>query len=470
MTAQKLTDETFAARGGGARPTRARIVHLGLGNFHRAHQAWYTAHASDATEWGIAAFTGRSPVQAELLAGQDGLYTLVTRSHEGDAVEVLGPIVEVHDATRTDRLRALVADPAVAVVTLTITEAGYRLTESGAPDRTDAVMARDLENLPGAGAEPESALGRLVIALDARRRAAAGPLAIVPCDNIPANGAFVAAGVTALAACVSAELAAWVAENVSFVSTSVDRITPRIEEAPAAVRDAGWIDDAPVVTEPFSDWVLSGGFPAGRPDWESAGARFADDIEPWENRKLWLLNGAHTTLALAGLLRGHADVATAVADAECLALVEAFWADAVRHLPADMDTDRYRADLLQRFGNSRIVHRLAQIAGDSTSKLRYRIAAVAERRQAEGGIAEGAAHVLATWCDALSAGLVPRDASADRIDRALDSERPARALLELVSPSLAADDTFVDLVESLISTPAADGPLSHALPHPGVPA
>ena len=131
MTALPLDDRSLAERGGPARPGRVRIVHLGLGNFHRAHQAWYTTHSTDAADWGIAAFTGRSPLQAELLQRQDGLYCLVVRGDDGDRVEVVPSILEAHDASQIGRLVELVADPAVSVVTLTVTEAGYRLTESG---------------------------------------------------------------------------------------------------------------------------------------------------------------------------------------------------------------------------------------------------------------------------------------------------------------------------------------------------
>ncbi len=142
---------------------------------------------------------------------------------------------------------------------------------------------------------------------------------------------------------------------------------------------AGWIDASPVVTEPFSDWVLAGEFPAGRPAWETAGARFVDDLEPWENRKLWLLNGAHSILAFAGLAGGHETVADAIADPACRDLVEGFWSEAAALLPPGIEHTEYRRRLLARFGNPRIVHRLEQIAGDATTKVRYRFAAVAER-------------------------------------------------------------------------------------------
>ncbi len=217
-----------------------RIVHLGLGAFHRAHQAWYTAAVDDAGEWGIAAFTGRSATVADELAAQDGLYTLIERSDDGDRVSVIPSIVEAVDGANLRRMVELIASPATAVVTLTITEAGYRLTSDGLPDLADPAVTADLawlsralaaDELPDLDSDreagPRTTLARLLLGLDARRRAGAGPIAVVPCDNIPDNGAFVKRGLAALATAVSAETAAWLADEVSFVATSVDRITPR---------------------------------------------------------------------------------------------------------------------------------------------------------------------------------------------------------------------------------------------------
>ena len=174
---------------------------------------------------------------------------------------------------------------------------------------------------------------------------------------------------------------------MTFVSTSIDRITPKTTPADVAAVAAatGWRDRSPVVTEPFHDWVLSGEFRAGRPAWEKAGARFVDDIDPFERRKLWLLNGSHTLLAYAGAARGHRTVAEAVGDPEVRSWVEQFWAEAVRHLPAEgLDLDAYRAALLDRFDNARIQHLLGQIGQDGTTKLRVRIAPVLRAERAAG--------------------------------------------------------------------------------------
>jgi len=422
----------------GLEPAPVRIVHLGLGAFHRAHQAWYTDEAGDG--WGIAAFSGRSPAAAETLAAQDGLYTLVTRDGDGDRARLIGSITEAVDGARQDRLRALVVDPDVALVTLTVTEAGYRLRPDGRPDETDPLLAADL-----AGAEPVTALGRLVDALAARHRVGA-PLAIVPCDNLPANGELVRGGVLALAERRDPALAAWIASEVSFVSTSVDRITPRLDDADRdiASRLLGWADAAPVVTEPFSDWVLSGAFPAGRPAWEEAGARFVENITPFEHRKLWLLNGAHTLLAALGTLRGHELVSQAIRDEHCRERVLAFWDEARRTLADEsLGLDEYCAALLARFENPGIRHRLDQIGLDAATKLRLRVVPTARAERAAGRDAAGCATAVAAWVAIVRAGRGGADAAS--ADIAAAGGEPRR-LLALLDAELADDTAFLRTV------------------------
>ncbi len=444
-----------------------RIVHIGLGAFHRAHQAWYTANAADSAEWGIAAFTGRSAVTAEQLRPQDGLYTLIVRSEEGDSLSVVPSLAEVVDGADLDRFVALVSAPSTAVVTLTITEPGYRLTGDGSPDPADEALAADVAWLTDAfshdplpatppGTGPTTSLGRLLLGLEARRRAEAAPLAVVSCDNIPDNGAFVRSGLLALAESAGAGLAAWIEDAVSFVSTSVDRITPKIvpDDIATVERLTGWQDAAPVVTEPFSDWVLSGGFPAGRPAWETAGARFVTDIEPFERRKLWLLNGAHSLLAYTGMLRGYQTVAEAIGDEQLREWVEQLWDEAGNHLPApELDLPSYRRDLLSRFGNSRIEHRLAQIGMEGVSKLRVRAAAIARAERLEGRGGEAAARAIAAWIALVMRGSVPADAHADAVSACLDG--PAGTivprLIELLDPGLAADPPFVETVAAQLA-------------------
>jgi fructuronate reductase len=454
-----------------AEPTRtqtppARIVHIGLGVFHRAHQAWYTDRARDGAQWGIAAFTGRDPAAALLLSAQEGLFTLIERAADRDSASVIASIVEAVDGADLERFLELLASPATALVTMTVTEAGYRLDPDGQPGVADPVLAADLRAVseavgraellaPGGGA-PRSALGRLLLGLEARRRADGGPIALVPCDNVPGNGTFVARGLSAMAARIDDELAAWIDRSVSFVSTSVDRITPKTTPADLATAAAltGWRDHATVVTEPFRDWVLSGEFPAGRPAWESAGARFVAEIEPFERRKLWLLNGAHSLLAYVGLRAGHDTVAQAMADRQCLRWVNEYWDEAARHLPPEgLEIDAYRAALVERFENPRISYPLRQIATDGVAKLRVRVAPVVLAERATGADAQASIRAIATWVALVLGGADLNDTEAGAVQAAARKPRPAavRALLELVQPLLAEDPHVIGTVVEIAS-------------------
>lgn len=429
----RLDRDALAASGDPAPSAPVRIAHLGLGAFHRAHQAWYTHRARDRREWGIAAFTGRNPAAAETLRGQQGVYTLVERSAEGDSEEIITSISEAHPGS-DDALMATFRSPQLAVVTSTVTERGYRLRWNGSLDVADEALTADLARLDVDDARPATVIGRLVAGLRERWRQDLPGVAVAPCDNIPRNGEFLETGVLEAARMVDGRLAAWIAEEVSFVSTSVDRITPRMTAHDVAALNAGWAlhDAAPVITEPFSDWVLQGRFPAGRPSWEDAGARFVDDIEPWERRKLWMLNGAHTLLAVGGLSAGHATVAEAIRDSRLSDATEALWEEAARHLPADLEPAAYAAQLRRRFENPRIEHRLEQIAQDSFEKLKLRIIPVAEAERAAGGSGSAAAFAVAAWATLQGAG-------AD-----------AEAVIRALSPRLADDDAFVAEVTGML--------------------
>ena len=451
----------------------ARIVHIGLGNFHRAHQAWFTDRARDAGEWGITAFTGRSPRAAQPLAAQDGLFTLIERGADHDSASVVASIVEAVDGANLQRFVALMAAPATAIVTLTVTEAGYRLDPSGQPSADDRVLAADLERAAAAarveGIPPESdgprtTPGRLLLGLEARRRAAGGPIAIVPCDNVPDNGRFLAGGLKTMASAVNAELAGWIDANISFVSTAVDRITPKTmpDDRVTAATLTGWRDQVPVVTEPFKDWILSGEFPAGRPAWESVGARFVGDIEPFERRKLWLLNGAHSLLAYTGLRAGYETVAEALADPRCLRAVNELWDEAARQLPSrGLGLVAYRAALLDRFANPRIAYPLRQIAADGVAKLRVRIAPLVLAERDAGRDAGASIRPLASWAALIIAGAEFPDTEAPAL-QAARNQPPRRAIDELVAvvePRLRADDQVMRAIGRLAAEPGCSAPM-----------
>lgn len=369
-----------------------RVAHLGLGAFHRAHQAWYTQHADD--DWRITAFTGRRPDAARVLAAQGCAYTLIERAADGDSAETIHVITAALPGGGDHAWLDTIADPRTGVVTVTVTEPGYAV-DAGPPARIAAGLA-------------------------ARRAAGSGPLAVVSCDNLPRNGQVLRAAVLAHAGAD----AAWITENVAFADTVVDRITPATtpDDVEAARILSGVADPAVVVTEPFAEWVLHGDFPAGRPAWDAAGARFVTDVTPYEERKLWLLNAGHTLLAASGRLAGHDTVAAAFADPELRDAIEALWSDqrAVIDLPAD-EIDPWLDDLRIRFANPRIAHRLDQIRRDSTVKVPLRILAPL-RRRIEAGLGAGDAQRAAveTWITSLLT-LEPADDAALPFIRMLDA-------------------------------------------------
>ncbi|HEX5205649.1 MAG TPA: mannitol dehydrogenase family protein [Actinoplanes sp.] len=422
-----------------------RIVHVGLGNFFRAHQAWYTSVAPDAGEWPIAAFTGRSPGAAAALNAQHGRYTLLVRGPEHDEAEIIGAVRAAYASDDHQAWREHLAAPRTAVVTLTVTEAGYL---RGAGGGLDERRAADDVSAWRRGDPVRTVPGRLMAGLAERRISGAGPIAIVPCDNLPANGEAVARVLLDFTTLAEPALVPWIRDNVSFVTTMVDRITPRStgEDVRAAAELTGFDDAVPVVTEPYTEWVLSGVFPAGRPAWEGGGARFVSDVTPHEQRKLLLLNGGHSLLAYAGSARGHETVADAVADPECRAWLAQWWDEAARYVPLPpAEIAAYRAALLTRFGNRRIRHTLAQIAADGSQKVPIRVLPVLRGEMAAGRIPPGAVRILAAWIDHLRGAGAPVDdaGAAPFRERAGD----VRDVLLLLAPDLAGDEALVAAVE-----------------------
>lgn len=434
-----------------------RHVHLGLGNFFRAHQAWYSTHAPDAAQWGIAAFTGRgsarSSAVAAALEAQDGLYTLVTRASDVDRFEVVHSIARVHTADDHGAWLGYFADPAVQVITTTVTEAGYVRGADGALDADRPEIRADVAALRGDLRAPVRTVpARLVAGFAARRHAGAGRMTMVPCDNLRRNGAVVARVIGDFAELVDPELVAWIGGNVAYVTTMVDRITP--EPTPADIAGAqaetGVRDRAAVVTEPFTEWVIGGEFAAGRPRWQDAGATFTTDVAPFEERKLWLLNGAHSMLAYAGSIRSHVTVADAMRDQTCLAWLQEWWEEASRHLslPA-ADNAAYRAALTERFANPRIRHRLDQIAWEGSQKLPIRVLPTLRRERAAGRLPPGAIRPVAAWvCHLRGSGAKVSDARAKEFVQLASGPLPdaVRLVVKALDPDLGTDDALVAAV------------------------
>jgi fructuronate reductase len=429
------------------------MVHLGLGNFFRAHQAWYTEHAPDAEDWGYAAFTGRSRRLADALRAQDGAYTLVTKAVEGDEFELINTLSEVHPADDQESLAAYFRRPELALVTLTITEAGYYADRNGDLDLARPEVAADLIALRADLSAPvRTAPAKLVAALAARRQADAGPIAVVPCDNLLSNGPLTRRITGQLADRLDPGLAAWIDESMTVVTTMVDRITPPASRADelAVLRHTGRADHCPVTTEPFSEWVLSGQFPLGRPRWHDIGAIFTAEILPFEKRKLFMLNASHSLLAYAGSIIGPVTVADAVADEVCQGWLDEWWTLAAAHLdqPAE-ELAGYRAALLKRFENAAIGDRLDRIAADGSQKLPVRVLPVVRAERQAGRLPPAAARTLAAWlCHLRGLGAAVSDVRADEVlplARGPLSEAAPR-VLGWLDPELADDHDLVAAV------------------------
>ncbi|MER0236928.1 mannitol dehydrogenase family protein [Fulvimarina sp. MAC8] len=377
------------------------IVHLGCGNFHRAHQAVYTddALAKSGGDWRIASVSLRSTDIADAMNPQDGLFTLVEAGPEGPKARVIGSIAKVIAAAREScAVVEALSDPAIRIVTITVTEKAYGIDRAVMDiDEGHSAIAADLEN----PREPSGVIGLLVEGLRRRFDAGLEPFTVLCCDNLPENGQILRAGVAGFARRVDPALAERIAEEVAFPSSMVDRITPAStdETFSTAERLTGLEDKAAVETEPFLQWVIEDHFPQGRPDWEAGGALFVDDVAPYEAMKLRMLNGAHSMLAYAGFLAGHTFVRDVMADADLASLVR-------RHLSAaagtldplpGIDLDQYADDLAARFANPAIGHRTYQIAMDGSEKLPQRIVAPALDALDRGQSIRPFAFAIAAW-------------------------------------------------------------------------
>ncbi|MCJ8140924.1 mannitol dehydrogenase family protein [Falsirhodobacter halotolerans] len=373
------------------------IVHLGLGNFARAHILAYTDEALAAAggDWRVTGVSLRGTAVADTLAPQDGRYTLLTRGAEttGRVIGALADVIAGPDAGA--RALAAMAAPGCRIVSITVTEKGYGITSDGALNRDHPAVAADLAH-PDA---PRGVIGLIVAALRQRRAEGSGPFTVLSCDNLSHNGAKLRAAVLDFAA-PDADLAGWIAERVTFPSTMVDRITPAsTPDTIAAARDLTGFDDAAAVeTEPFRQWVIEDDFCAGRPAWDRTDVLFVPDVAPYEQMKLRMLNGAHSMMAYSGQLSGKTFTRDVMADPAHAALVRRHLAAAaatVRGL--DIDLDAYAAALMDRFANPAIAHATAQIAMDGTQKMPPRITAPALEALAEGRGLRPFTFALAAW-------------------------------------------------------------------------
>lgn len=377
------------------------IVHLGVGAFHRAHQAMYTEAvlASGDLAWGIVGAGIVSSAMKTALQPQDGLYTLAAMGSDGDQLQVIGSILEVlGDEADDGQLLDIMRAPSTRIVSMTVTEKGYYLDPAtGDLQLQLPAIQADLAN----PATPKTILGLIVRALQHRKAVGLAPFTVLSCDNLPSNGKRAKAAVVAFAQAVDAELAQWITREVAFPCTMVDRITPATTDADITNISAqiGMTDAWPVVTEEFSQWVIEDNFTMGRPDWSIGGAVFSDEIEAWENMKLRCLNGTHSTLSYLGQLTGRETVAEAMKLPLITDILDTLWCEIREVLvaPKGVDTAQYVQSLKQRYSNPAIKHRTAQIAMDGSQKLPQRLLSTLRDRIAAGLPSPTLATAIAAW-------------------------------------------------------------------------
>lgn len=426
------------------------IVHLGLGAFQRAHMAAYLQPllAGD-PRWGLAGASLRSTDTRDALAPQDGLYALCEASGDGDRIAVMGGLRAIHGPADGDALMRQMAAPDTRIVSLTVTEKGYLRGSDGGLDLADPAVRADLSGT----AAPRTVPGLIVAALRQRREAGLAPFTVLSCDNLPGNGHVVARILSDYARADGSGLADWIADTVACPNTMVDRIVPATTDADRRrIAAALGLEDAwPVMAEPFSQWVIEDRFPAGRPAWEDSGATMVADARPWEEMKLRLLNGSHSTIAYLGLLAGWETVADAMQVPALADHVKALIDESTTTLRMAPGTDLagYRDQLLQRFRNTALKHRTRQIASDGSQKIPQRLLAPGAILAAEGRSMDRIALGIAAWLR------VAGDHADDGTPLPLDDPQ-AETLRALAAPGRSPDAVVAALFDASGLVPERD--------------
>jgi len=433
-------------------PLGGGIVHVGVGGFHRAHQAVYLDEICRAgvADWSItgAGVLSGDVAMAEALAAQDHLYALVTRDVHATNVRVIGSITDyVLAADDKGPLVARMASPDTRIVSMTITEGGYPVDEV-----TGEFLAPPADELPPAFESLARAFGR-------RRDAGLGGLTVQSCDNVMGNGDTARTATLGVCAMVEPGLEEWAGNNVAFPNSMVDRITPQTAEADRdfLVDEYGLVDRWPVVAETFIQWVIEDEFPFGRPPYEDVGVLLTDDVRPYETLKLRILNAGHSTLTYMAALVGHTYIHEIMADPLLARYLQRFHDDeATPSLPpvAGIDVGEYKRVVAERFANPEVRDQVARVCLDGTSKWPKFLVPTIESQLESGGQTKLSALALAGWCQYLlgkddkGRGI---ELSADpRLDEAIELARtsitePAAFLgfSDVFGSRLPADPAFV---------------------------
>lgn len=443
---------------------KTRIVHFGFGAFHRAHQALLTDRVLNAQggDWGIceiSLFSGDKLMSA--LRVQDHLYTVLEKGPNGNQAIIVGAVNECLNA-KLDGMEAIIekfCEPQVAIVSLTVTEKGYCIDPAtGKLDAANERIMHDLQN----PAEPHSVPGILVEALHRRHERGLPPFTALSCDNIPDNGHVVRNAVIGMAEKRSQPLADWIREYVTFPSTMVDRIVPAAtEESLQEITDVLGVEDPCAISgEPFIQWVIEDNFVAGRPAWEVAGVEMVDDVMPWEQMKLRMLNGSHSFLAYLGYLAGYQHINDCMADEHFKRAAHQLMVQeqAPTLRVKGVDLQQYANSLLERFSNPALQHRTWQIAMDGSQKLPQRMLESVRWHLQQGTEWSCLALGIAGWMRYVSGvddagnAIDIRDPLAQKIrgliEQSSENERVAAllSLHEIFGQDLPNDERFVQCV------------------------
>ena len=442
------------------------IAHIGVGAFHRCHQAEFIDDMLEARfgRWGVLGVNLAAPNLADLLAPQQCLYSRTLREDERSETRIIGAlrqVIDVNDKASAEAAVAALGGDQISVVTMTVTEKGYCLTPStGALDFDNPALRADLEG----GFPPRTLLGLLALALERRRQMRGKPLTIISCDNIPSNGARLGAAMLEFAALRSAELTRWITDRVTFPSTMVDRIVPAttpddIDEIASAL---GVRDPAAVVGEPFRQWVIEDKFAGERPPLDLAGAEFVADAKPYEQIKMRVLNAAQSTLAHQGALVGHAFTYQAAADPTLAALTRRMLErETSTTLPkvSGMEVAPYIDQSMARIRNAAIRHRCHQIGTDGSQKIVQRLIDPLRERLAAGRPAGLLALSVASWiayglsgARRFGARWTPSDPYAETViaigEKSSDWSELAKAVLA-IAPIFGTDMARPQLIEPI---------------------
>lgn len=383
------------------------IVHIGVGNFHRSHEAYYTNELME--RYGVldCGICGVGLLDYDrriynILKDQDGLYTLITKELDGSLrASVIGSVVEFIFAPENPiAVIEKMANPDIKIISLTITEGGYNLNEAtGQFDFSNPVIVEDMKN----PMSPKTVFGYLTQALNLRMKRGVSGCTLQSCDNIQGNGDVAKKALMNYVEKAEPELLPWIEENVSFPNAMVDRITPvTIAEDVQKLQDEFLIEDQwPVVCEPFIQWVIEDHFVAGRPPWEKVGVQFVENVVPYENMKLRLLNAGHSVLGMLGAIHGYNTIDEAASDADFNVFLKAFMDYEVSPILGDLggiDLEAYKKSLIDRFQNVYIKDLIARICLESSAKIPiFLLPTIKAQLQGNGHIAR-AAFVVAAWC------------------------------------------------------------------------